>query len=496
MAAGCGARRVERGLLLSAHGACSETDARCWNLRGAPAPWRCDHDEVRAAELGVRQEHSARTPYGLRRLWCRRGAPARCARWSAARRRLRAQTPAPSHTAHRAVPGNARSTARPRWVTWRPNAPCRRRTALDQSLGVSRLRSVLADARAGNRGSGFCHTVTATCRFARDAPAATRASSKLGLRAEGQGFGQFEPRSLQVLDGLSGGAMSVEVCKVTVDRRGEHSQAGSRRVQHVNWFFFHSILDSRRARAAKSSRCGCGRSMSPPAARIEHLLGSSGKLNDDHLGQHRTRERADGQARPHRQAVLIWSARASAWSFQESGWSTHGELKTLASVLLKGPTIEAVLRRVRDSLPSYERKPRGGYIAEAGEAFGLRYSLCCGREGCRKRALPPSLRFLGGRVYLEAVVLLASALAMALKTLPLASEATSVPARTLRRWHGWWSWLPVLRRSRGLGAQLDRCWHQHGHGQASRSLGPTSAGGLRERVGALSGGASGEHTVG
>jgi hypothetical protein len=88
---------------------------------------------------------------------------------------------------------------------------------------------------------------------------------------------------------------------------------------------------------------------------------------------------------------------------------------------------------------NYERKPRGGNIAGAGEAFRLRHSLCCGREGCRKRALPPSLRFLGRRVYLEAVVLLASALALALKTLRMTSEVTGVPTRTLRRWYGWWT---------------------------------------------------------
>jgi hypothetical protein len=34
---------------------------------------------------------------------------------------------------------------------------------------------------------------------------------------------------------------------------------------------------------------------------------------------------------------------------------------------------------------NYRRKPRGGLIAEAGEAFAVRLSLCCGREGCRKR---------------------------------------------------------------------------------------------------------------
>lgn len=88
---------------------------------------------------------------------------------------------------------------------------------------------------------------------------------------------------------------------------------------------------------------------------------------------------------------------------------------------------------------NYERKPRGGNLAEVGEAFTLRHSLCCGREGCRKRALPPSLRFLGRRVYLEAVVLLASVQAMALETLRQAREATGVPARTLRRWCRWWT---------------------------------------------------------
>lgn len=88
---------------------------------------------------------------------------------------------------------------------------------------------------------------------------------------------------------------------------------------------------------------------------------------------------------------------------------------------------------------NYERKPRGARIAGAGEGFTLRYSLCCGREGCRKRALPPSLRFLGRRVYLEAVVLFASVRAMALETRRRAREATGVPARTLHRWRRWWT---------------------------------------------------------
>jgi len=88
---------------------------------------------------------------------------------------------------------------------------------------------------------------------------------------------------------------------------------------------------------------------------------------------------------------------------------------------------------------NYERKPRGARVASAGEAFTLRHALCCGREGCRKRALPPSLRFLGRRVYLEAVVLLASAQAMVVSALGRVRAVTGVPARTLRRWRGWWT---------------------------------------------------------
>jgi hypothetical protein len=86
----------------------------------------------------------------------------------------------------------------------------------------------------------------------------------------------------------------------------------------------------------------------------------------------------------------------------------------------------------------YERKPRGGLIARAGEEFVKRFSLCCGREGCRKRATPPSLRFLGRRVYLGAVVIMASLVAHALGVAAEIRAATGVPARTTRRWLAWW----------------------------------------------------------
>ena len=82
---------------------------------------------------------------------------------------------------------------------------------------------------------------------------------------------------------------------------------------------------------------------------------------------------------------------------------------------------------------NYRRKPRGAKIAETSEAFVLRYSLCCGREGCRRRTLPPSLRFLGRRVYVEAVVLVASVVALLLGSVRAASDAMAVPVRTLKR---------------------------------------------------------------
>jgi hypothetical protein len=101
---------------------------------------------------------------------------------------------------------------------------------------------------------------------------------------------------------------------------------------------------------------------------------------------------------------------------------------------------------------NYQRKPRGGVFAEAGEDFLVRHSLCCGRCGCRRRVLPPSLRFLGRRVYLEMAVLLASAYVQIATGLRAAAKQTAVSARTLKRWLCWWheelprlSWWAELR---------------------------------------------------
>lgn len=86
----------------------------------------------------------------------------------------------------------------------------------------------------------------------------------------------------------------------------------------------------------------------------------------------------------------------------------------------------------------YPRKARGGLLGAFGDTFDRRFSLCCGRRGCRKRATPPSMRFLGRRVYVGAIVIAASAAMLAATTVASAVRATGIAARTLRRWARWW----------------------------------------------------------
>ena len=113
----------------------------------------------------------------------------------------------------------------------------------------------------------------------------------------------------------------------------------------------------------------------------------------------------------------------------------------------------------------YVRKPRGALVApEAegdGEAYATRFSLCCDRKGCRRRVTPPSLRFLGRRVYLGAVVLVASLFARMRTSRAEVRRATGVPRRTVGRWLGWWVGLFVSTevfialRARLIGVAVD-----------------------------------------
>ncbi len=87
----------------------------------------------------------------------------------------------------------------------------------------------------------------------------------------------------------------------------------------------------------------------------------------------------------------------------------------------------------------YPRKPRGMRTA-LGEAYETRLSFCCAREGCRRRRTPPSVRFLGRRVYLGTVVVLVTALCHGPSHVRLTQlrEWFGVSIRTLNRWRKWW----------------------------------------------------------
>jgi hypothetical protein len=82
----------------------------------------------------------------------------------------------------------------------------------------------------------------------------------------------------------------------------------------------------------------------------------------------------------------------------------------------------------------YERKPRGG------PQWEVRFSLCCAKEGCRRRCTPSSVRFLGRRVYAGLVVILVSAMIHGLKPqrVQRLREALGIDRRTLQRWRRWW----------------------------------------------------------
>ena len=87
----------------------------------------------------------------------------------------------------------------------------------------------------------------------------------------------------------------------------------------------------------------------------------------------------------------------------------------------------------------YPRKPRGG-PATLGVAYETRTSFCCDADDCRKRLTPPSVRFLGRKVYLGAVVLLAGVLRQGPTPCRVARlrDLLGVSRDTLARWHRWW----------------------------------------------------------
>ncbi len=87
----------------------------------------------------------------------------------------------------------------------------------------------------------------------------------------------------------------------------------------------------------------------------------------------------------------------------------------------------------------YSRHPRGPFCV--GTKHVRRASFCCAEEGCRRRATPPSVLYLGRKVYVGAVVVLLTALRCGPtpKRVARIEEAWGVDGRTLRRWRRWWT---------------------------------------------------------
>lgn len=87
----------------------------------------------------------------------------------------------------------------------------------------------------------------------------------------------------------------------------------------------------------------------------------------------------------------------------------------------------------------YPRKPRGR-ACRLGPEHDLRFSFCCAIEGCRSRETPASVRFLGRRVYVAAIVVLIAILRHGVTDARMArlSQVVSVDRRTVERWRSWW----------------------------------------------------------
>ena len=84
----------------------------------------------------------------------------------------------------------------------------------------------------------------------------------------------------------------------------------------------------------------------------------------------------------------------------------------------------------------YERKPRGGPAH-----WDERHSFCCDQDDCRRRHTPPSVRFLGRKVYVGFVIVLRTAMGHGLSAWRIKQLGLVLPGierRMLERWRRWW----------------------------------------------------------
>lgn len=112
---------------------------------------------------------------------------------------------------------------------------------------------------------------------------------------------------------------------------------------------------------------------------------------------------------------------------------------------------------------NYPRKPRGVHRDVLGPEYTRRLSFCCSL--CHKRTTPPSVRFLGRKVYLGSIITLLSAGAHALS--PAQRDALldelDVPAQTLHHWRRWWiRYVPASPTWRSLSGWFSPPIQPHG----------------------------------
>jgi hypothetical protein len=88
---------------------------------------------------------------------------------------------------------------------------------------------------------------------------------------------------------------------------------------------------------------------------------------------------------------------------------------------------------------NYPRKPRGVFSA-LDDSYAWRLSFCCAEDGCRRRRTPPSVRFLGRKVYLSVIVVLATALhhGLTAKRRQQLIDVLDIAPQTLSRWRKFW----------------------------------------------------------
>lgn len=91
----------------------------------------------------------------------------------------------------------------------------------------------------------------------------------------------------------------------------------------------------------------------------------------------------------------------------------------------------------------FRRKPRGrpkSLACRLGPEHDQRFSFCCAIDGCRKRETPPSLRFLGRKVYLAMTVVVIAVMRHGATTARVArlTAVIGVDRRTIERWRRWW----------------------------------------------------------